>query len=49
MKLRIVSGKLLEGCIDLGQVGFKGCRHLHQKVGCVGVDSNGSGLSSVVF
>ncbi len=48
MKLHIVSGELLEGCIDLGCIGFEGCRRLHQKVGHVGVDSNGDGFSSVV-
>ncbi len=43
-----MSGKLLEGCIDLGRVSFDGCRRLRQKVGHVGVDSSGNGLSSVV-
>ncbi len=43
-----MSGELLEGCIDLGCVGFDGCRHLRLKVGHVGVDSSGNGLSSVI-
>ena len=48
MELRVVSGKLLEGRIDLRCVGFKGCRHLHGQVYHVGVDGCGNGIGSVI-
>ena len=48
MELCIVSGKLQEGCIDLGHVGVDRFHRLCQKVGHVGVDSSGNDLSSVV-
>jgi hypothetical protein len=48
MELRIVSGKLLEGSVDLHCAGFEGCCRLHGQVCHVGVDGCGDGFGSVI-
>ncbi len=48
MELRIVSGELLEGSVDLHRVGFKGCCHLRGQVCHVGVDGCVDSFGSVI-
>ncbi len=48
MELRVVSGELLEGSIDLHCVGLEGCCCLHRQVCHVGVDGRGDGFGSVI-
>jgi hypothetical protein len=48
MKLRVVSGELLEGRVDLHRVGLEGCCRLHGQVCHVGVDGRGNGIGSVI-
>ncbi len=48
MELHLVSGKLLEGSIDLHCVGFERCCRLCGQVCHVGVDGHGDGFGSVI-